>query len=154
MSGRHKHWVGKDPLSHMGMRELYSFHLASTFSFDEETFDILHTVLNFTTLFKPPAKATLRGPGPLKQPCAAGCLFAESSYNQYYPAIWLSIRPNYIAPYLFWAHTNHIHTGPWLFFMVEHISIPSATSHICIQMENEIFMPQNDGTLHCETAWT
>lgn len=160
MSSRHKHRVATDPLSHMGMRELYSSHLAPTYSLEEETFDILHTVLNFRTMFKPLKKIIACSHSERLWPAETAmcssfwCIFAESGYNQYYPAIWFSIRPNYIAPYLFWAHTNHIHTGPGLFFMGEAISIPGATSHICIQMENEIFMAQNEGTLHCQTAWT
>lgn len=74
MSGRHahKHRV----VTGTGMRELYSFHSAPTYSLEEETFDILRTVLNFATTFKPPFKkwqraATLRGCGLLKQQCAA-----------------------------------------------------------------------------------
>lgn len=104
-----------------------------TYSLQEETFDILHTVLNFRTTFKSFLNYSVQ---PIRE--ALACWnsnlllilmhFTKSGYNQYYPAIWFSIRPNYIAPYLFRAHTNHIHTGPQLFFMGEPISIPGATS--------------------------
>lgn len=62
MSGRraHKHRVATGPLSHMAMRELYSCLLAPTYSLEEETFDILHTVLNFRTMCEPLQKITAR----------------------------------------------------------------------------------------------